>query len=44
MDRSTYLHRIEQLDPQKDHVEISQRSTCYKFPWDHLRGRGPPTA
>jgi hypothetical protein len=41
MDCYTYRHRIEQLDPQKDHVEIYQLSTRYEFLWDHLCGPGP---
>lgn len=37
MGRYDILHRIEQLDPRKDHVQISILSSCYEFPWDTRR-------
>lgn len=37
MGRSSILHRIEQLDPQKDHVAIYHLMSCYEFPWDQTR-------
>src|SRR5262245_55393773 len=35
--RYSILHRIEHLDPQKDHVEIYHVMSCYEFPWDQTR-------
>ena len=37
MSRYDILHRIEQLDPIKDHVEIYRLLVCYEFPWDYIR-------
>lgn len=31
------LHRIQQLDPVKDHCEIYHIMTGYEFPWDMIR-------
>lgn len=37
MGRYANLKRIEQLDPQKDHIAIYELTTCYEFPWDITR-------
>ena len=37
MGRYDILHRIQRLDPQKDHVEIYALISCYEFPWDQIR-------
>lgn len=37
MSRYDILHRIEQFDPIKDHVEIYRLLVCYEFPWDYIR-------
>ena len=37
MGRYDILHRIQQLDPEKDHVEIYGLTGCYEFPWDQIR-------
>lgn len=34
---ATYLERILALDPERDHLEILQLSTCYEFPFDTKR-------
>lgn len=31
------LHRIQQLDPERDHQEIVRLSNVYEFPWDTQR-------
>jgi len=37
MGRYDILHRIQQLDPQKDSAEIYALTGCYEFPWDQIR-------
>jgi hypothetical protein len=37
MGRWSTAHRIEQLDPEGDHVEIYRLSTGFEFPWDYRR-------
>ncbi|HEY6411629.1 MAG TPA: oxygenase MpaB family protein [Ktedonobacteraceae bacterium] len=37
MGRYDILRRIEQLDPEKDHVAIYELTICYEFPWDITR-------
>ncbi len=37
MGRYAILRRIQQLDPQKDHVAIYQLMCGYDFPWDQAR-------
>jgi len=37
MGRYDILRRIEQLDPEKDHVAIYELTTGYEFPWDITR-------
>ena len=37
MGRYDILHRIQQLDPQKDSVQIYELTGCYEFPWDQMR-------
>jgi len=37
MGRYDILRRIEQLDPENDHVAIYELTTCYEFPWDITR-------
>ena len=37
MRRYDILHRVEQLDAIKDHVEIYHLLVCYEFPWDYIR-------
>jgi hypothetical protein len=34
---SPYLKEIQQLDPLNDHQRIVHLSSCYEFPWDHVR-------
>jgi hypothetical protein len=33
----TYLSRIQQLDPVRDHMEIVMLTTMHEFPFDHTR-------
>jgi hypothetical protein len=37
MGRWSTAHRIAQLDPERDHVEIYRLSTGFEFPWDYRR-------
>jgi hypothetical protein len=37
MGRYDILHRIESLDPERDHVEIYHLTTGYEFSWDTTR-------
>ncbi|MGH2523929.1 MAG: hypothetical protein ACRDH2_15595 [Anaerolineales bacterium] len=37
MSRRTYLNRILQLDPERDHMEITYLDTFHEFPWDTTR-------
>jgi hypothetical protein len=37
MPARTLLHRIQQLDPERDHLEIVRLSSCYEFPFDMTR-------
>ncbi|HRP96812.1 MAG TPA: oxygenase MpaB family protein [Rhodocyclaceae bacterium] len=37
MSRHSVLHRIEQLDPERDHVRIYYLSCGYEFSWDTVR-------
>ena len=37
MGRWSTAHRIAQLDPEGDHVEIYRLSTGFEFPWDYRR-------
>lgn len=37
MGRYDNLRRIQQLDPEKDAVQIYELTTCYDFPWDQTR-------
>ena len=34
MKRGDWLHRIEQLDPERDHHEIYRIMVGHEFPWD----------
>jgi len=38
MKRLDHLHRIRQLDPDRDHEEIYRTSALLEFPWDTLMG------
>ncbi|NBM19633.1 oxygenase MpaB family protein [Streptomyces sp. GC420] len=38
MGRYSRLHRIRQMDPQKDYERIFWWITQYEFPWDYLQG------
>jgi len=35
--RFDILHRIQQLDPVRDHIQIQHLSTGYEFSWDTIR-------
>jgi len=37
MSRLQWLHKIESLDPERDHQEIYRISAGYEFPWDYQR-------
>src|SRR5687768_5036879 len=37
-DRHANLHRIQRLDPQRDHLTIYQMMLRYEFPWDMRMG------
>lgn len=37
MPTRTILHRLQQLDPERDHLEIVRLSSCHEFPFDMTR-------
>ncbi|WP_035799279.1 oxygenase MpaB family protein [Kitasatospora mediocidica] len=37
MKRYDRLRQIQQLDPERDHLEIYRLTATYEFPWDHTR-------
>ncbi len=38
MGRYSRLHRIRQMDPERDHEEILRWISQYEFPWDYYQG------